>query len=293
MSLWLRQSTGVTVVVGPFVDASDGVTPETGLTISQADVRLSKNGGAFTQKSQASAATHMANGYYSVSLNTTDTGTLGTLVLAINESGALPVWREYMVVSQNTWDSFFASDNLQVHVTEINNSLITASTFAANAITANVLASDAAGEIADAVWDEPRSGHTSAGTFGQGVASVQGNVTGSVGSVTGNVGGNVTGSVGSVASPVTVGTNNDKTGYRLSATGVDDILDEAISEPSGVFSWGSATLRNIVGWLGALARNKMTQDDTETVLRNDADSADIASSQIGESDGVFTRGEWT
>lgn len=32
-----------------------------------------------------------------------------------------------------------------------------------------------------------------------------------------------------VTNPVTVGTNNDKTGYRLSATGVDDIWDEAQS----------------------------------------------------------------
>jgi hypothetical protein len=52
--------------------------------------------------------------------------------------------------------------------------------------------------------------------------NITGNISGSVGSVTGNVGGNVvgsvgsvTGSVGSVTSPVTVGTNNDKTGYSL------------------------------------------------------------------------------
>ncbi len=50
-------------------------------------------------------------------------------------------------------------------------------------------------------------------------ASVQGNVTGSVGSVTG--------AVGSVTAAVTVGTNNDKTGYALSAAGVDAIWDEA------------------------------------------------------------------
>lgn len=40
-----------------------------------------------------------------------------------------------------------------------------------------------AGTIADAVWNEARSGHTSSGTFGQGIASVQGNVTGSVATV--------------------------------------------------------------------------------------------------------------
>ena len=49
---------------------------------------------------------------------------------------------------------------------------------------------------------EARSSHVTAGTFGQGVASVQGNITGSVASVSGNVGGNVVGSVGSVTGNV-------------------------------------------------------------------------------------------
>jgi hypothetical protein len=41
-----------------------------------------------------------------------------------------------------------------------------------------------AAAVADAVWDEIRSGHTAVGSFGQGVASVQGSVTGSVNAVT-------------------------------------------------------------------------------------------------------------
>lgn len=61
-------------------------------------------------------------------------------------------------------------------------------------------------DLVDGVYDEARSSHTTAGTFGQGVASVQGNitgsVTGSVASVTGNVGGNVVGSVASVTANV-------------------------------------------------------------------------------------------
>ncbi len=36
------------------------------------------------------------------------------------------------------------------------------------------------GDIADAVWDEARAGHVAAGSFGEGVASVQGDVTGSL-----------------------------------------------------------------------------------------------------------------
>ena len=39
------------------------------------------------------------------------------------------------------------------------------------------------GDIASAVWDEPRTGHATSDTFGEGVASVQGNITGSVASI--------------------------------------------------------------------------------------------------------------
>lgn len=63
-----------------------------------------------------------------------------------------------------------------------------------------------AAENADAVWDEARSGHVASGSFGEGVASVQGNVTG-----------NVAGSVASVTAGVTVTTNSDKTGYALTS----------------------------------------------------------------------------
>jgi hypothetical protein len=55
---------------------------------------------------------------------------------------------------------------------------------AARTLTANTNLNDpTAAAIADAVWDEARSGHTGAGSFGQGVASVQGNVTGSTASI--------------------------------------------------------------------------------------------------------------
>lgn len=93
---------------------------------------------------------------------------------------------------------------------------------AANAITATSIASDA---ITDA---KVASDVT--------IASV----TGAVGSVTGNVGGNVVGSVASVTAGVTVTTNNDKTGYRLSATGVDDIWDEATAGHTTAGTTGKA-----------------------------------------------------
>lgn len=101
----LKQSTAVTLVLGPFVDSVDGVSAETALTISQADVRLSKNAGTFAQKNDTATASHMENGYYSVALNATDTNTLGRLHVAVAGAGALPVAVEYTVVPANVYES--------------------------------------------------------------------------------------------------------------------------------------------------------------------------------------------
>ena len=123
MTQLLKQSTAATIKIGPFVDSTDGVTAETGLTISQADIRLSKNGGAFAQTNNATGATHDENGYYGVPLDTTDTNTLGRLRVAVNESGSLPVWQDFMVVNANVYDSLIGgSDNLQVDTVQIEGS---------------------------------------------------------------------------------------------------------------------------------------------------------------------------
>ena len=128
MAQWLKQSTAVTVKIGPFVDDTDGKTAETGLTLSQADIRLSKNGGDIAQKNEANAATHDELGYYDCALDTTDTGTLGRLSLMVHESGALPVWHHYMVVPANVWDSMFGADYLYVDTKEIASAAVSTTT---------------------------------------------------------------------------------------------------------------------------------------------------------------------
>lgn len=149
--MWLKQSTAITVKIGPFLDDTDGKTAETALTISQADVRLSKNGGNYAQKNEATSCTHDELGEYDCSLDTTDTNTLGRLRLMVQESGALPVWHDYMVVPANVWDSLFGADKLQVHADEITAGLITAAAVATGAIDADAIAANAitSSEIAD------------------------------------------------------------------------------------------------------------------------------------------------
>jgi len=102
---FLRQSTAVDVGLGPFLDAADGVTAETGLTLSQADIRLKKNNGAWAQVNDNTSATHEENGWYEKELDSTDTNTLGILLIAVHEAGALPVWHEFTVIPAIVYDA--------------------------------------------------------------------------------------------------------------------------------------------------------------------------------------------
>lgn len=69
-------------------------------------------------------------------------------------------------------------------------------------------------------------------------------VTGAVGSVTGAVG-SVTGAVGSVTAGVTVTTNNDKTGYALSSSGVQAVWDALTSALTTAGSIGKFIVDNL------------------------------------------------
>lgn len=107
----LKQSTAATVVLGPFVDKTDGVTAKTALTLT---ARLAKNGGAFGARSSATALAHLTGtgneGYYSCTLDTTDTNTLGRLTIVVNDpTNALPVRQDYEVLRADEFDALFTA----------------------------------------------------------------------------------------------------------------------------------------------------------------------------------------
>lgn len=171
---YLRQSTAVTVKTGPFLDDTDGKTPEVGLTISQADIRLSKNGGAYAQTNNAAGATHDENGEYGVPLDTTDTDTVGRLKVVIVESGALPVWKVFTVLAANVYDAIvLGSDALQVHAIEISNDLITAAAIATDAIGSDELAASAVTKILTTQMTEAYAADGAAPTLAQSLMMIQ------------------------------------------------------------------------------------------------------------------------
>lgn len=74
----LAQSTAYTVVFPVFL-SSDHVTPATGKTVA---ITISKAGGAIgNPNAGASNATEISGGFYKFALDTTDTGSLGELVI--------------------------------------------------------------------------------------------------------------------------------------------------------------------------------------------------------------------
>jgi len=117
---YLKQSTTVTIQLGPFVDDGDGKTAEEGLTIEDTDIELSKNGGAFAAPNDTNNAAHDSAGYYTKQLNDTDTNTLGILTVECHESGALPVRQDYQVVIAHWYDTMCSTDLLHVDVHAID-----------------------------------------------------------------------------------------------------------------------------------------------------------------------------
>ncbi len=124
----LKQSTTVTITVGPLVAASDGDTEQTGKTLADTDFFLSKNGGVKAVPSDTNDATEDAHGIYRKQIHGTDTGTLGLLTVYIHFTDSLYLRQDYQVVTANYWDSKYSTDKLQVDVTQWIGTAVTLST---------------------------------------------------------------------------------------------------------------------------------------------------------------------
>lgn len=76
------------------------------------------------------------------------------------------------------------------------------------------------------------------------------------------------------------------------ALAANKALDDAMVETTGAPAV-TGTFRAALEWMFALSRNKITQTATTTTLRNDADSADLATSTVSDDATTYTRGEWS
>jgi len=102
----LKKSTVANLLLGPMVDRTDGNVIEESLLIAPRNVHLVKNG-LFTGalKDEASNATHLGYGVYSIAVNATDTNTAGRLSVIVNDDAtdAQPFHAEYFVDATDSY----------------------------------------------------------------------------------------------------------------------------------------------------------------------------------------------
>lgn len=135
---FLKQSTQVKQLIGPFVDAADGFTPETGITLGAADqAEAWKHDASATTDISANTWTHIADGMYNLTLTTSDTNTVGTLsVIVLDTSVCRPVRMSFTILSANIYDSLIgggAVDYLDVNIKQISEDTTAADTLEAMA----------------------------------------------------------------------------------------------------------------------------------------------------------------
>lgn len=120
---FLKQSTSVDVLIGPFLDETTGKDIEAGLTIEDEHVLLSKNGQGLAAKNDANdAANDGGTAYYNCPLNTTDTNTVGQLTLTVHISGALPIRLDFQILDTVPYDEMFKDAAVGMQgVIEVNN----------------------------------------------------------------------------------------------------------------------------------------------------------------------------
>jgi hypothetical protein len=73
---------------------------------------------------------------------------------------------------------------------------------------------------------------------------------------------------------------------------VDALNVDTYAEPSSVPA-ATASIVAKIGWLMALARNKLLQTSTTQTLRNTGDSGDIATAAVSDDGTTFTRAKWS
>ena len=309
---YAKQSTAVTLLIGPFLDSTDGNTAETALTIAQADVYVSKNGGTMAAKNDVTSCTHDALGYYTCPLDATDTNTLGILKIMVHPAGALPVWIDATVVTANVYDTLFGTDQLDVNVTNIAGIAQTANDNGAdiNAILADtdelqinqgnwLTATGFSTHSAADVWAVTTRTLSSFGTL---VADIWANITRTLTAGTKDTEIDAikavtdvipdSGAMTSIAQEATINALNDISAADVNAEVVDALNVDTYAEPAQGAPPATASIVTKISHLYKAWRNKKEETATETRIYDDAGTVVDHKRTVSDDGTTATAGEW-
>ncbi len=115
---FLRTNTAIRVTVGPFLSQSDGITPQTALTVTSEKLTFVVDDSnvptlildtAPTASGGSNDMIHISgddSGFYDLELAAADTNHLGRAILGLNNVAAhCPVWHEFMILPANIYDA--------------------------------------------------------------------------------------------------------------------------------------------------------------------------------------------
>ena len=207
---YLRTNTATRITVGPFLDKTDGITPEVALTVTSEKLTLMVDTAgvptlildvAPTASGGANDMVHVTNddaGFYDLELAAADVNYLGRAMLSLNAVAThCPVFHEFMILPAVIYDAMvLGTDLFDVSATQLAGQTITAG--------AGV-------------------------TFPTSVASPT----------------NIT--AGTITTATNLTTNNDKTGYGLSAAAVQAIWDALTSALTAAGSIGKKLADWVIG----------------------------------------------
>lgn len=153
--LLLKQSTAVVLSFGPALDKTDGVTLVTslvsGLDHASTGIMLAKNGGTLTiRHATVTATTYDSRGNYKVTLDTTDTNTLGTLRVQYADAATVcPIWEDRLVVPAEIYDWFAGTAGFTSAMFALNTGLRPVRSATAQAGAASTITLDASASAVD------------------------------------------------------------------------------------------------------------------------------------------------
>ena len=113
--MFIRQNDTGKIGLGPFVDKTDGLTMETGVTLSGADSARARLGDDTTVdiSGYTFAAISNMDGYYDLTLQTGITDTVGPFDIVVEDvSVCLPVAMRFYVVEETVYDALYAASSL-------------------------------------------------------------------------------------------------------------------------------------------------------------------------------------
>lgn len=286
----------------------------------------------FDDLSTASAVTTVdtvVDGIKAVTDNLPDSGALSSLATA-----------SALATAQTDLDTLTGSDGATLATSQPNYAPATSAALATvdgnvdaiKAKTDNLPAAPAAvgdiptaATVADAVWDEAKSGHVSAGTFGEEVQAhalstevdalptaaenrveMDSNSTQLAAIVADTAelqadwanGGRLDLLIDAILEdtgttiPALIAALNDLSAAEVNAQVVDALSVDTYAEPGSVPA-ATATLAAKLGWLFFLARNRITQTATTQTAYADDGSTSVATAGVSDDGTTFTKNEWS